>query len=637
MPNDPTTLTESAPARHAAVSRRLGMAETVFDQWLGQRLGSALSNRAAEPATWEDAANPNYSSYMKSVRYPELHPAAIRAVVSRYHRQRAKTHADVAFITAVAGRYDTPKWHEHLLPNAEYLLYSDVIRSHPFYSVRPFPLFNIDPTRMARFIKTHPHVFAQGYKLAIWVDGNIVIRGDLGEEIEGFLRSGLPIGAVQHPLRHSVYEEAEACASRRKDDPQQIDTQIARYRNEGFQSNFLIESNLMMFRLDHPELPLVMNRWWGEIERGSRRDQLSLPYAIEQAGVHWYPITPPGSTVRNHRKLVLVGHERFREPVCDATREQGQIAPGFQDVKTERIAAQRGRRMDVVVCVHNALECVQRCLLSVAANRDEACHRIIIVNDGSEAETTMWLRDFAGMRGNCLLIEHDTAHGYTRAANAGMAASDAEALVLLNSDTEVAPHWIEKFFDAFDALPGIGIVGPMSNAASHQSVPDHRSADGNTAINDLPDGYDVPRMDAWCEKHAPVDACVLTPLVHGFCFAIHRKVREAIGGFDEEAFPFGYGEENDFCLRASNAGFLLGVALHTFVFHEKSQSFDSEKRVALMMHGSDKLRAIHGRTRVINAVRSMQENPAFVRLRHLSSDLPYIPNSSAIGGKDTMR
>ena len=38
---------------------------------------------------------------------------------------------------------------------------------------------------------------------------------------------------------------------------------------------------------------------------------------------------------------------------------------------------------------------------------------------------------------------------------------------------------------------------------------------------------------------------------------IKRKVVDSIGYMDEEAFPIGYGEENDFCLRASKANFKL--------------------------------------------------------------------------------
>lgn len=613
---------------NSAVAARLGMTDADFHQWLGRRLQPSEPDGSHDPGThralWEDLSDPNFSSYMRAVaRYPALHPAATRAVLSRYRRLRTCQDADVAFVTASAGRYDTPKWHEHLLPTADYLLFSDTIKQHPLYEVRPFPYYNIDPTRMARFIKTHPRTVAPGYKVVVWIDGNIVIRGDLREEIDSFRRSGCAIGAISHPLRNSIYDEADACRLLGKDEPTLIERQLARYRAHAFHSQYLIESNVMMFSLDHPQLTEALSFWWGEIEQGSRRDQLSLPFAIEQSGVEWHRLTELGVSARNHPKLVIVEHEPFREPVYSSSEDLNEPATSFTSVKERRLAAQTGRRMDVVVCVHDALDCVERCLTSVAANRDVSVHRIIIVNDGSQTETTEWLRSFAQRHENCQLIEHQTALGYTRAANAGMAASDGEALVLLNSDTEVAPNWIEKLFDAFDSFPEVGIVGPMSNAASQQSIPDHRSSTSNTAINPLPEGYDVARMDQWCEEQAAEQASVLVPFVHGFCFAIKRKVLASIGMFNDEAFPFGYGEENDFCLRATNAGHLLAVALHTFVFHEKSRSFGSEERVALMKSGAEKTREIHGRERIVNRVRSMKENPAFVRLRYLSMALPY--------------
>lgn len=612
--------------RYAYLAARLGMSETEFIEWFGRRLEGALSGQSTPGAhvmLWKDIADPNFSTYQKEIKYPELHPAAQSAILSRYHRLRAGENPRIAFISAIAGGYDFPKWHEHLIPYADYLLFSDSLRHHPLYDVRPFSYFNIDPTRTARFIKTHPHIFAADYEVAVWVDGNIIIRGDLSEDIEEFIQSGSPIGGIRHPFRASIYGEAVTCIARAKDDATVIDRQLARYRIENAAPDFLIETNLMMFRINHPDLPGVMNRWWGEIENGSRRDQISLPYAMQVSGVECHWITSPGVSVRNHCKLALLAHERHRDPASMVKPDVEAATPPFQDIRETRIEAQAQRRMDVVVCVHNALDCVKRCLASVAANRDPSCHRIIIVNDGSALETGEWLREFVRQNENCHLIEHEVAQGYTCAANAGMAASDGEALVLLNSDTEVAPNWIEKLFDTFDSFTGIGIVGPMSNAASHQSLPEHRSSNGNTAINELPSGFSVADMDRWCEEQADNVGSALVPLVHGFCFAIGRELRDAIGHFDEEAFPFGYGEETDYCMRAANAGFLLAIALHTFVFHEKSKSYDEKKRQALMKKGSAKVREIHGQYRIHNAVKSMQNNPSLVRLRGLSNFLSY--------------
>jgi glycosyltransferase involved in cell wall biosynthesis len=56
-----------------------------------------------------------------------------------------------------------------------------------------------------------------------------------------------------------------------------------------------------------------------------------------------------------------------------------------------------GEPIDIIVCVHNALEDVRLCLESAQENLLPQ-HRIIIVNDCSDDETTSYLRMFAAAR-----------------------------------------------------------------------------------------------------------------------------------------------------------------------------------------------------------------------------------------------
>jgi glycosyltransferase involved in cell wall biosynthesis len=58
---------------------------------------------------------------------------------------------------------------------------------------------------------------------------------------------------------------------------------------------------------------------------------------------------------------------------------------------------------------------------------------------------------------------------------------------------------------------------------------------------------------------------------------VRRACLDDIGLFDAAAFPRGYGEENDFCMRACAAGWRNVIDDATYVFHERSQSFGSEK------------------------------------------------------------
>lgn len=566
------------------------------------------------------ATDANASTYTKLRPYPFAQRGWLERVGRDYLSRRSPRPAVTVF-TAITGGYDSVNQHEHLMEGAEYVLFSDVPAAPYVYSLRPAPYYDEDPVRMARYVKTHPHRLIADRRTAVWVDGNILVRGDLSDLIAAFERSERPVAAIPHPLRRSVYEEAAECIKRGKDDNAAIEEQVRRYRAEGFDCDDLVESNLMMFRLDHPSLARILDVWWAEIERGSRRDQLSFNYALRKAGGSYFALTMRPDSVRNHSSLALFHHGTNQPPEVVPSLLPPVVRQSYAEVMELRLAAQRERRADIVVCVYNALDVVVLCLESVAATRDPSRHRIVIVNDGSDEPTSAWLDAFANGHDNVHLIRHAQAGGYTRAANAGLSVMDADMAILLNSDTIVAGRWIEKMLDAAFSNPGVGIVGPLSSAASTQSIPDHRSTADQTAINDMPPGYSVADMNLWCEKNTPADFLPRVPLVHGFCYGLTRDVVAAVGRFDEQSFPHGYGEENDYCFRAVNAGFGLVIATHTYVYHKKSQSYQDERRTILMKNGNMKIRELHGKERVLRAVRSMQGNPHLVRMRQLAAGL----------------
>ena len=566
----------------------------------------------------------NSSTFTNERPYPFISQESLQGVADNYCRARSAFGAEqipVVIYSAIAGDYDSVVYHEHLMPKADYYLFSDRESDGDFvYKHRPAPYHDEDPTRVARFVKTHPQLLFPGHRIAVWIDGSILVRGDLSDLIRRFEESGLPVGAVPHPSRASVHAEAAACVKRSKDDVRTIEVQIARYRSEGFDCTDLVESGFMMFRLDHPGLRSFLDAWWAEIEAGSRRDQLSFNYAMRKAGTSWFPLTEKPNSVRNHPLLALFQHGSGRSTYRFPARPK-DTSRSYHDVLAARVERQRHRKVDVIVCVHNALDVVKLCLDSVAASRDPKRHRIVIVNDGSDATTSTWLEKFAAANSNSHLIRHERAGGYTKAANAGLRVMDADLAILLNSDTVVGGRWIEKLLDAAFASAGVGIVGPLSSAASHQSIPDHKSTATQTAINDMPDGYSVADMNFWCERNSPADFVPLVPLVHGFCFGVTRDVVRTIGYFDESNFPFGYGEENDYCFRAATAGFGLAVATHTYVYHKKSQSYQDERRTNLMKAGRKNLREIYGKDRLVRAVRSMESNPHLRTMRQLATAL----------------
>ncbi|MDZ4779406.1 MAG: glycosyltransferase [Planctomycetia bacterium] len=298
-------------------------------------------------------------------------------------------------------------------------------------------------------------------------------------------------------------------------------------------------------------------------------------------------------------------HEQWR-----ASRHDAASSATLRDALP---ALDRSKFASIVIPVHNAASCVAECLKSLATHTD-ARHEMLLVDDASDDDCASLLSEFAAQRANTVLLRNDERQGYTRAANRGWRAARGDYVVLLNSDTVATPRWMGRLLVCLESHPDIGLAGPVSNAASWQSVPERFAANGDWAVNAL--------LEHWnANDVAETLACVAerayprVPLLNGFCLAMKRAVWETIGHFDDAAFPDGYGEETDYCLRAAAAGFQLAVAHDAYVYHAKSQSYGNAKRRELTARGQVALRRKHGATAIASAVEYLRIEPTLAVLR----------------------
>ena len=269
--------------------------------------------------------------------------------------------------------------------------------------------------------------------------------------------------------------------------------------------------------------------------------------------------------------------------------------------------------VDVVVCVHDALKDVRECLHSLLA-KSERPLRLILVNDGSNEPTCDFLRAFVDRHPTVTLIHRkEPPHGYTLAANLGIEASQSDYVVLLNSDTVLTPGWLRRMVACGESHEDVGILGPLSNAASHQSVPSVKEG-SEWSRNPLPSWLTVDGMGVVVAQDA---LCAATPLpfLNGFCYAIKRAVIETIGLLDEEHFAEGYCEENDYSLRAREAGFELAVVDDAYVYHSKSRSYGAEGRAELARANYETFLEKHGREQVQAEVAKMEADDSFAPVR----------------------
>ena len=227
--------------------------------------------------------------------------------------------------------------------------------------------------------------------------------------------------------------------------------------------------------------------------------------------------------------------------------------------------------VDVIIPVYRGLEDTQRSVLSALASPCQTAWHLVVVNDCSpEPEVTQWLREIAAQEPRITLLENEENLGFVATVNRGMRLHPDRDVVLLNSDTEVANDWLDRIQRAAYSRPQVASVTPFSNNATICSYPRFCQA------NDLPAGHTTTSLDQMFATHLAGHA-VEVPTGVGFCMYIRRACLQAIGDFDEAHFGKGYGEENDFCIRAQKAGWVNLHALDTFVRHVGGISFGDTK------------------------------------------------------------
>lgn len=241
--------------------------------------------------------------------------------------------------------------------------------------------------------------------------------------------------------------------------------------------------------------------------------------------------------------------------------------------------------VDVVVPVYRGYVETTTCLKSVLANANQQLFELVIVDDCSPDPVISSYLDSLSNTGQATVLRNSTNLGFVASVNRGMALHPERDVVLLNSDTEVANDWLDRLRKCAYAAPDIGTVTPFSNNATICSYPYEGWPEG------IPGGLGLAGLDKLCAE-TNAGQSVDLPTAVGFCMYIRRACLDAVGLFDVERFGRGYGEENDFCLRATTAGWRHKLAGDVFVYHEGGVSF-SDERAGLQARAMARLLEIH--------------------------------------------
>jgi GT2 family glycosyltransferase/tetratricopeptide (TPR) repeat protein len=206
-------------------------------------------------------------------------------------------------------------------------------------------------------------------------------------------------------------------------------------------------------------------------------------------------------------------------------------------------------KFSIIIPVCNNPELTQNCIESIQENSEN--YEIIVVDNGSEP----------AYRGVGEVIRNDKNKGFPKAVNQGIKKATGDIIVILNNDTRVSPNWLQSFENH---LQSYDIVGPCTNNIS--GVQCVKILEGI----DYPD-YDIKANQFHIENEG--QSMPLHRLVY-FCVAIKREVINKIGYLDEIFSPGNF-EDDDYCLRAIQAGFRCGMANDILIWHKGSATHKS--------------------------------------------------------------
>ncbi|MCD7782113.1 MAG: glycosyltransferase, partial [Methanosphaera sp.] len=189
------------------------------------------------------------------------------------------TNKKIAVYTAISGDYDEIVTPTHIEEDFDYICFTDNPNLvSDFWDIRPMEELDLDEIRKARRYKVLPHKYLDEYDYSIWIDGNFDITGSLKDYIHEYSRNHKLL-AIKHEDRDCIYDEMEACLELEKDTRETMESQINKYKSEGYpEHNGLVASGIL-FRDHHDrDVIKVMEDWYQEIVNHSYRDQLSFNY-----------------------------------------------------------------------------------------------------------------------------------------------------------------------------------------------------------------------------------------------------------------------------------------------------------------------------------------------------------------------
>lgn len=229
------------------------------------------------------------------------------------------------------------------------------------------------------------------------------------------------------------------------------------------------------------------------------------------------------------------------------------------------------KRTSVVILNWNGAELLKKFLPTVLLHtQSEDCEVVVADNASTDNSVKVLKQQFPGVK----LIQLNKNYGFAEGYNRALQQVNSKYVVLLNSDVETSPNWLNPLIEHLETNSKIAAVQPKILSYNNKSMFEYAGAAGGFI-----DRYGYPfcrgRILHKLEKDkGQYDEPIEIFWATGACLCMRREDYIKAGGLDADFFA--HMEEIDLCWRLLARGKKIVCLPQSKVYHVGGASLDSE-------------------------------------------------------------
>jgi GT2 family glycosyltransferase len=218
-------------------------------------------------------------------------------------------------------------------------------------------------------------------------------------------------------------------------------------------------------------------------------------------------------------------------------------------------------KVAITILNWNGRHYLQKFLPSVAASTYPNTE-IILADNASTDDSVAFVNEFYPQVSVIRLKEN---FGFAKGYNEALKQVQADYYILLNSDVEVEPGWIEPVIALMEQDPGVGVCQPKILMYDDKHSFEYAGAAGGW-LDHLGYPFARGRIFDYCEEDlGQYDSNDRIFWASGAAMFVRASVFQEVRGLDE--FFFAHQEEIDFCWRAQLMGYKVMAVPASRVYH----------------------------------------------------------------------